>query len=94
MITDKQVRRLIALLKSEGNLELAASKAGMDAKTARKYRRLGRLPSELESATRWRTRPDPFAEVWESVCGLLQDSPGLEAKTIFEHLQRSHPGRY
>ena len=94
MITDKQVRRLIALLKSEGNLALAASKAGMDAKTARKYRRLGRLPSELESVARWRTRPDPFAEVWESVCELLSKSPGLEAKTIFEHLQRSQPGRY
>jgi hypothetical protein len=66
----------------------------MDAKTARKYRRLGRLPSELESGERWRTRPDPFAAVWEAVRGLLENSPGLEAKTVFEHLQRVYPGRF
>ena len=94
MITDKQVRRLFSLMKTEGSLELAASKAGMDAKTARKYRRVGRLPSELESPERWRTRPDPFAGVWEAVRGLLENSPGLEAKTVFEHLQRVHPGRF
>ena len=94
MITDRQVRRLFSLMKTEGSLELAASKAGMDAKTARKYRRVGRLPSELESPERWRTRPDPFAGVWEAVRGLLENSPGLEAKTVFEHLQRVHPGRF
>jgi hypothetical protein len=82
------------LIKVEGNLERAASKAGMDAKTARKYRRLGRLPSELESGERWRTRPDPFAAVWEAVRGLLENSPGLEAKSVFEHLQRVYPGRF
>jgi hypothetical protein len=94
LITDRQVRRLFSLMKTEGSLELAASKAGMDAKTARKYRRVGRLPSELESPERWRTRPDPFAGVWEAVRGLLENSPGLEAKTVFEHLQRLHPGRF
>jgi hypothetical protein len=66
----------------------------MDAKTARKYRRLGRLPSELEPGPRWRTRPDPFDGVWEEVRALLDGSAGLEAKTLFEHLQRSYPGRF
>jgi len=94
LITDRQVRRLFALIKSEGNLKLAASKAGMDAKTARKYRRVGRLPSELESGPRWRTRPDPFSAVWEVVRGLLETNPGLETKTVFEHLQRVNPGRF
>jgi hypothetical protein len=94
LITDRQVRWLFSLIKVEENLECAASKAGMDAKTARKYRRLGRLRSELESGERWRTRPDPFAEVWEAVRGLLENSPGLEAKTVFEHLQRVYPGRF
>lgn len=75
------------MLKTEENQEIAAAKAGMDAKTARKYRRLGRLPSEVEAAPRWRTRPDPFAEVWEAVRELLENNAGLEAKTVFEHLQ-------
>ena len=94
MVTDKQVRRLFALENIERNREIAASKAGMDAKTARKYLRLERLPSELEAAPRWRTRPDSFAEVWQEVRELLEASAGLEAKTLFEHLQRSYPGRF
>ena len=60
MVTDKQVRRLIGLVKTEGNREIAAAKAGMDAKTARKYLRLGQVPSELPATPRWRTRTDPF----------------------------------
>ena len=46
MVTDQQVRRLFKLIHTEDTLEMAAAKAGMDAKTARKYRRLRRLPSE------------------------------------------------
>jgi hypothetical protein len=94
LITDRQVRRLFALVKTEQSREIAASKAGMDAKTARKYVRLGRLPSEVESVPRWRTRPDPFAEVWAEVRELFQSNAGLEAKTVFAHLQRRYPGRF
>src|ERR1035437_9567942 len=64
----------------------------MDAKTARKYRRLGRVPSELPAAPRWRTRPDPFAEVWAEIRELLEGNAGLEAKTVFEYLQRRYAG--
>jgi hypothetical protein len=78
----------------ETNLETAAAKAGMDAKTARKYRRLGRVPSELTPGPRGRTREDSFQEVWEEVRSLLEVNPGLEAKTIFEYLQRRDAGRF
>ena len=90
MVTDRQVRRLFALIKTEKTQEIAASKAEMDVKTARKYRRVGRLPSELPAAVRGRTRPDPFVEVWGDVQKLLEDNAGLEAKTVFEFLQRHH----
>ena len=80
--------------KVERNLETAAAKAGMDAKTARKYRRLGRVPRELKPEKRWRTREDPFEEVWGEVRSLLEVNPGLEAKTIFEYLQRRDTGRF
>lgn len=66
----------------------------MDAKTARKYRRLGRVPSELEKVPRWRTRPDPFVDVWQEVRELLLSNAGLEAKTVFQYLQRNNPGRF
>ena len=80
--------------KVEITLETAAAKAGMDAKTARKYRRLARVPSELTPGSRWRTREDGFQEVWGEVQGLLEVNPGLEAKTIFEYLQRRYAGRF
>ena len=67
-VTDRQVRRLRALLKEGKPLRAAALRADMDEKTGRKYRDLGRLPSELEDWPRtWRTRKDPFADVWEEV---------------------------
>jgi hypothetical protein len=82
------------LVNSEQDQEIAAAKAGMDAKTARKYRRLGRVPSELPAAARGRTRPDPFDEVWEDVQKMYGENAGLEAKTVFEYLQRKNPGRF
>jgi len=94
LVTDKQVRRLFALINTNENQEIAAAEAGMDAKTARKYRRLGRVPSELPPAVRGRTRPDPFEEVWEEVQGLYESNAGLEVKTVFEYLQRQSPGRF
>jgi hypothetical protein len=94
LVTDKQVRRLLSLEKTELNREVAAAKAGMDAKTARKYRKLGKLPGELPARKRWRTREDPFAGEWEELRGMLEVNAGLEAKTLFEFLQRRHPGRF
>jgi hypothetical protein len=82
------------LLQSEKTLAAAAAKAGMDEKTARKYRRLGKLPSEVKVEYSWRTREDPFAEVWQEVKEKLEINPGLEAKTLFEDLQRRYPGRF
>jgi hypothetical protein len=94
LVTDKQVRRLFALVKLKDNQEIAAAKAGMDSKTARKYLRARRLPSELPRTPRWRTRLDTFEEVWGELRELLQVNPGLEAKTLFEYLQRQYPGRF
>jgi len=82
------------LSQTERTLSLTAAKAGMDEKTARRYRRLGKLPSELKAEHRWRTRKDPFAEVWEEVRAKLEDNPGLQAKTLFEDLKRRYPGRF
>ena len=79
---------------TEKNQEIAASKAGMDPKTARKYLVLNRLPSEVKKERHWRTREDPFSEVWDQVRQQIEENPGLEAKTLFEWLQREHPGRY
>ena len=94
MVTDQQVRRLRRLDLKGLPRGRAAAQAGLDDKTARKYRRLGKLPSEVRMEHHWRTRPDPFADVWPQLEELLAVNPGLEAKTLLEHLQRQHPGRF
>ncbi|MEE8441160.1 MAG: IS21 family transposase [Spirochaetia bacterium] len=75
-------------------LNIAAAQAGMDEKTARKYLRAGKLPSEMKGEHTWRTREDPFAEVWSEAKAFLELNEGLEAKTLFEHFQRLDPGQY
>lgn len=94
MVTDRQVRLLMELDGKGERPETSAAKAGMDAKTARKYRRLGKLPSQVGAPHLWRTREDPFTEVWEEAQGILTILPGVEAKTLFEHLRRECPGRF
>ncbi len=94
MVTDRQVRLLMKLLQEQKALSVAAAKAGMDEKTARKYRALGKTPSEVRREHDWRTREDPFSEVWEQIRSNLNINPGLEAKTLFEDLQRRYPGRF
>jgi hypothetical protein len=82
------------LSKTEKNQELAAAKAGMDRKTARGYVGDPRLPSERKEDRNWRTRTDPFDDEWEKIREQVATNPGLEAKTIFEALQRQHPGKF
>ena len=94
MVTDLQIRRLRRLDQLGLSKSQAAAKAGIDDKTARKYRRLGRLPSEVRMAHSCRTRANPFAEVWPRVEEQLTLNPGLEAKTVFDWLQREYPGRF
>lgn len=94
MVTDHQVRRLMSLTNTEPTLAIAAAKAGMDEKTARKYRRLAKLPNECRVKHTWRTRPDAFDTVWEQIAAHLKTNPGLQAKTLFEDLQRRYPGQF
>jgi hypothetical protein len=93
MVSDQQVKRLWQLAQKL-LANTAAAKAGMDPKTARKYLRERRLPSEMQQKHMWRTRPDPFADTWEEIRQLLISEPGLQAKTLFEHLQRTHPEQF
>ena len=84
MVTDHQVRRLFMLIKKEKTKAVAAAKSGMDEKTARIYLKSGKLPSQIKKLHDWKTRQDPFEEVWEEALGFLWN-PGIEAKTIFSY---------
>lgn len=82
------------LINEDKTLAVAASRAGMDEKTARRYGKLGMLPSEARKPHTWRTREDAFEAVWPELEAQLAASPGLEARTLFEQLQRDNPGKY
>ena len=81
-------------LSKHGQIGRAAMKAGMDPKTARKYRDAEKLPSEMTVPRTWRTRSDPFERDWPVVVARLEDAPELEAKTLFEWLSAEDPERY
>lgn len=94
MVTDRLFRRLRKLIQTEGTLAKAADRAGVDEKTARKYRDSDPLPSQRRVPHTWRTREDPFQDVWPELVDQLRLNPGLQAKTLFLDLQRRHPGRF
>lgn len=80
---------------SEGmTKEKAAAKTGMDPKTARKYRKAKKLPSEMKKPHTWQKRDDPFEEVWPWCKEQLDINPSIYAKTLFDELQRRYPGKF
>lgn len=94
MVTDRQVRKLMEAHAKTGKIGLAAMQSGMDRKTAAKYIKEGKLPSDLKKPRTWRTREDPFEAAWPRVAAALADAPELEAKALFEHLLATSPGEY
>lgn len=94
MVKNKQVKGLFKAMSDGKRLYQAAQRADMCENTARKYLQAGCLPTELARPHTWRTRPDPFERVWPRIEDLLINNPGLEAKTVFDWLQREYPGCY
>ena len=94
MVTDEQVRLLMSLIGKGIPQVTAAAKAGMSERTARKYVRSGQMPSALKVPRTYRTRPDPFAEVWPEIEALLRQDGGLQAKAVFGELNERYPGRF
>lgn len=97
MVTDEQVRLLRRKRTMESKTqEAAAAAAGMSVRTARDWEH-GPLPSQRKKKRGWRTRPDPFASVWESdVVPLLRADKErrLEALTVLGELQHRYPGKF
>lgn len=94
MLTDKQFERLLSMKHKKQYFYQVADAAGVSAKTARKYLRLNRLPSQLKTARTGSTHEDAFADVWPEAVSFLEANTGIEAKTLFEHLCRLYPGRF
>lgn len=75
-----------------GTLTTAALRADLDPKTARKYLKSGKLPSEMKKEHTWKTREDPFEAYWPESEQMLDAAPELNAKTLFDWLCEGHPG--
>jgi transposase len=94
VVTDEQVKLLMSLLNQGFVQATAAAKSGMSERTARKYAHSGAMPSQAKVPHTWRTRVDPFAEVWPEIEALLHQDAGLQAKTIWAELNQRHGNRF
>ncbi len=95
MVTDLQVRRLFDMRNKHEYLYQTADAAGISSKTAHKYLKNGKLPSQCRVEHTWPTRQDPFADDWAFIEQILGDTQAtLEANTLLRHLQLAYPGKY
>ena len=58
------------------------------------YRRTKKKRKDGDGRRWWRTRADPFEDVWLEVEQKLADRPFLIAKTILYELQQAYPGKF
>jgi len=92
-LTDQQIRLYMSKRKHHTQ-QTAAAMAGLSERSARRIEHGERKPGPKPPRT-WRTRPDPFADVWESeLLPLLRHAPQLKAITLLGKLQQNHPGRF
>ena len=86
-VTDRQVRRYMSSRKDGYSQAAAAARAGFSERTGRRIEAKPVLPSQREGR-RYRTRPDPFAEVWlDELVPMLEAVPQIRATTLLEELQ-------
>ncbi len=69
---------------------LAEISAAPESNQIRRYRRT----KKPRVARTWRTREDPFVEVWPEVRVQLEVNPAQTAKALFIRLQQRHPCRF
>ena len=96
MVKDAQVGVLRRKRMEGKTQEASAGAAGMSVRSARKWEH-GLYPSQRRKPHTWRTREDPFAELFDTEVAalLVEDRNGvLEATTILAELNRRHPGRF
>src|SRR5579884_1487388 len=94
MKNDYEVKLYMSERRKGLSQQVAAARAGMSERTARKYEQAGKLPSELKRPHDWQTRTNPFEEDWPWVVAQLERDPALQASTLFALLCEKHPARY
>jgi hypothetical protein len=92
-ITDHQCRRYMERIRLGDTQAVAAARAGISERSARRLAAAAGLPSQRRKP-RGRTRSDPLAGLWdEIIMPMLRQVPLLRATTVMEEIGRDHPGR-
>ena len=93
-VNSEQVKLYMRERKQGKTQEEAAVKCSFSERSGRRIEK-GDLQPSSEGKRHWRTRKDPFADVWETeVIPLLRKESQLTPKTLFECLQKDHPGEF
>lgn len=71
------MKKLIEEYRNHGKVGLAGLGAGRCRKAAARYTNEGESQSDLIQPRSWRTRPDPFEEVWPQMTERLADAREL-----------------
>jgi transposase len=91
-ITNHQIRLFMQSKQNGKSTEVAAAQAGFSSRSAYRIQDPKHNP---RTKRLWKTRPDPFEEVWHAeLVPLLELSPKLEARTLLEELQKRYPDQY
>ena len=64
-------------------LYLLVDKAGMSAKTARKYLKAGFLPCQCKAIHNWATRPKVITQDWRQIKDFFKNNTVFESKLLF-----------
>jgi Mu transposase-like protein len=91
---DTEIRLYLQERRKGMTQRVAAARAGIGERTARKYEQAAALPSQLKGPHEWKTRLDPFEEDWPWVVSELERDPALQGSTLFALLCERRPGHY
>lgn len=92
-IKSKQIALYMNYRKDGYTQITAAAKAGFCERSARNIQNRNHQTAVGERD--WRTRKDPFEDVWHSeLVPLLEDRPRLQARTLLDYLQEKYPDQY
>src|SRR5260370_14002011 len=94
MKKDTEVKLLMQERRKGTPQRLAAARAGMSERTARKYEHASQLPSQFKRPHTWTTRSNPFEQDCPWVIAQLERDPALQGSTLFALLCEQHTSRY
>lgn len=91
-ITQQQRNLYMKSRQSKLTQEASAAKTGI---SVRSGRRIEKQPNPVKKQRHWKTRKDPFADVWETeLVPLLEREPTLTGLTLWEYLDEHYPQHY